>query len=212
VLITVLEAASVFSGGFQEMKPLNRTALLPLQMTCFASGIEVRAIVRNSVLLTITFAMLALSPLCRAQTQELSMTSAIEVARADMGADRAKIITEAMNFSDKDAAAFWPIYRKYEYERSTVDDRRVAVIKEYAEKYSTLTDGDAKSMAERMFDCDSRLAALKKRYFKKFNTVLPAYTVTKFFQLEHRIDLLVDMKVESSLPPLALPQETEQAQ
>jgi len=193
------------------MKPLNRTALLPLQMTYFASGIEVRAIVRNSVLLTITFAMLALSPLCRAQTQELSMTSAIEVVRADMGADRAKIITEAMNFSDKDAVAFWPIYRKYDYERSTVDDRRVAVIKEYAEKYSTLTDADAKSMAERMFDCDSRLAALKKRYFKKFNTVLPAFTATKFFQLEHRIDLLMDMKVESSLPPLTRPQYAEQA-
>jgi hypothetical protein len=194
------------------MRASNRTALLPLQMTDFASGIGVQAVIRKSVLLTITFAMLALSSLCRAQNQEPSMASAIEVVRADMGADRAKIITAAMNFSDKDAAAFWPIYRKYEYERSTVDDRRVAVIKEYAEKYSTLTDADAKSMAERMFDCDSRLAALKKTYFKKFNKVLPALTVTKFFQLEHRIDLLVDMKVESSLPPLALPQETEQAQ
>ena len=139
------------------------------------------------------------------------MASAMEVMRADVGADRAKIITVAMNFSDKDAAAFWPIYRKYEYERSTVDDRRLAVIKEYAEKYSTLTDADAKSMAERMFDCDSRLAALKKTYFKRFNKVLPALTVTKFFQLEHRIDLLVDMKVESSLPPLTRPQETEEA-
>ena len=193
------------------MKPSNRTALLPLQRTDFATGIGVQAMIRKSALLTITFAMLALSPLCRAQNQEPSMASAIEVVRADMGADRAKIITEAMNFSDKDAAAFWPIYRKYEYERSTVDDRRVAVIKEYAEKYSTLTDADAKSMAERMFDCDSRLAALKKRYFKKFNTVLPAFTVTKFFQLEHRIDLLVDMKVESSLPPLTRPQNVEQA-
>ena len=167
--------------------------------------------IRKSALLAITFVMLALSSFCRAQNQQPSMVSAIEVVRADMGADRAKIITEAMNFSDKDAAAFWPIYRKYEYERSTVDDRRVAVIKEYAEKYSTLTDADATSMAERMFDCDSRLAALKKKYFKKFNTVLPGFTVTKFFQLEHRIDLLVDMKVESSLPPLTRPQETEQA-
>jgi len=194
------------------MKPINRPAPLRPRMTHDASGIGIQAMIRNSVLLTITFAMLALSPLCSAQTQEPSMASAIEVVRADIGADRAKIITEAMKFSDKDAAAFWPIYRKYEYERSTVDDRRVAVIKEYAEKYSTLTDADAKSMAERMFDCDSRLAALKKRYFKKFNTVLPAFTVTKFFQLEHRIDLLVDMKVESSLPPLTWPQETEQAE
>lgn len=193
------------------MKLFNRTAPLPLQMTDFATGIGVQAMIRKSALLTITFAMLALSPLCRAQNQEPSMASAIEVVRADMGADRAKIVTEAMNFSDKDAAAFWPIYRKYEYERSTVDDRRVAVIREYAEKYSTLTDADAKSMAERMFDCDSRQAALKKRYFKKFNTVLPAFAVTKFFQLEHRIDLLVDMKVESSLPPLTRPQNVEQA-
>ena len=193
------------------MKPLKRTALLRPRLTNDASGIGVQAMIHKSVLLTITFALLALSPLCRAQNQEPSMASAIELVRADMGADRAKIITEAMKFSDKDAAAFWPIYRKYEYERSTVDDRRVAVIKEYAEKYSTLTDADAKSMAERMFDCDSRLAALKKTYFRKFNKVLPAFTVTKFFQLEHRIDLLMDMKVESSLPPLTRPQDVEQA-
>jgi hypothetical protein len=45
---------------------------------------------------------------------------------------------------------------------------------------------------------------LKKRYFKKFNKVLPAFTVTKFFQVERRIDLLMDMKVESALPPLTL--------
>ena len=50
-----------------------------------------------------------------------------------------------------------------------------------------------------MFDCDSSLAALKKKYFKKFDAALPALTVTKFFQLEHRIDLVMDMKVESSL-------------
>jgi len=158
--------------------------------------------IRQSVLLTITFAMVMLPGFCRAQTQEPNVGSVIELVRADMQADRAKIITTAMNFSEKDAAAFWPIYRKYEYERSTLDDRRAAVIKEYAAKHLTLSDADAKTMAERMFDCDAALAALKKKYFKKFNAVLPALTVTTFFQLEHRIDLLMDMKVESSLPPL----------
>jgi hypothetical protein len=166
--------------------------------------------IRKSVMLTITFAMLALSPLCRAQSQEPSLDSAIEVARANMQADRVTIITTAMDFSDKDAAAFWPIYRKYEQERSALDDRRVAVIKEYAEKYPNLTDAEAKAMAERMFECDARLAELKKRYFKEFNKGLPALTVTKFFQLEHRIDLMMDMKVESSLPPLTQPQYGEQ--
>ena len=165
--------------------------------------------IRKFLLLTTTFAMLGLASVCHAQTQEPSLDSSIAVIRANMGADRVTIITAAMNFSDKNAAAFWPIYRNYEHARSTLDDRRVAVIKEYAHKYSSLTDADAKAMSQQMFDCDSRLAELKKAYFKKFNKMLPAYTVTKFFQLEHRIDLLMDMKVESSLPLLPGLQQPE---
>jgi hypothetical protein len=38
--------------------------------------------------------------------------------------------------------------------------------------------------------------------------VLPALTVTKFFQLDRRIDLLMDMNVEVSLPPLTQAQYT----
>ena len=159
---------------------------------------------RKLLLFAIVVTILAVSPLCQAQTPVPSLTSgSIERLRADTQADRVTIITTAMEFSDKDAAAFWPIYRKYEFERSTLDDRRVAVIKEYAAKYPNLTDSEAKDMSEKMFDCDARLAELKKRYFKKFNEVLPSLTVTKFFQLDHRIDLLIEMQVESALPPLA---------
>jgi hypothetical protein len=160
---------------------------------------------RKSLVLTIGFAMLALLPFCHAQAQETSLASSIEVVRADTQADRVTIITQAMNFTDKEANAFWPIYRKYGYERSMLDDRRVAVIKDYTAKYPNLTDADAKAMAETMIDCDSQLAELKKKYYKKFNAALPALTVTKFFQVDHRVDLLMDMRVESSLPPLARP-------
>lgn len=190
------------------MKP-SKLATLGQWMTHNASVIEKQKLVRSPLLVTITFAILAMSSLCGAQSQEPNLSSAIEVARAGMQADRATIITVAMNFSDKDAAAFWPIYRQYEYQRSKLDDRRVVVIKEYAQKYPTLTDAEAKAMAEQMFECDSRQAVLKKTYFKKFNKVLPALTVTKFFQAERRIDLLMDMNVEASLPPLTQAQSLE---
>ena len=163
---------------------------------------------KNSALLMITFAMLAFCRLGRAQD---SIDSAIEVARAQMQADKATILTATMNFSDKDGAAFWPIYRQYEHERSVLDDGRVAVIKEYTQKYPTLTDAEAKAMAEQMLECDYRLAALKKKYYKKFNKVLPALTVAKFFQLDRRVDLMMDMQVESSLPPLTQAKYTGQA-
>ena len=154
---------------------------------------------KNCALLVVTFAMLAF---CRLGSAQDSIDSAIEVARSQMQADKASILTATMTFNDKDGAAFWPIYREYEHERSVLDDGRVSVIKEYTQKYPNLSDSEAKDMAERMFEYDSRLAALKKKYYKRFNKVLPALTVTKFFQLDRRIDLLVDMQIESSLPPL----------
>src|SRR5271165_621788 len=181
------------------MKPLNRTEP---QMTYDARRTGVSAMIRKSLLLTITFGMLAFCPLGRAQDQEPSIDSTIAVVRANMRADRTTLITTGMNFNDKDGAAFWPIYQQYEYERSRLDDRRAAVIKQYTQKFRNLTDADAKAMADQMFDCESRLAELKKKYYKKFNRVLPGLTVTKFFQLEHRVDLMMDMQVESSLPPL----------
>jgi hypothetical protein len=51
------------------MKASNPTAPLRPRMTRDASGIEISAMIRKSILLTFTFAMLALSPLCRAQSQ-----------------------------------------------------------------------------------------------------------------------------------------------
>ena len=158
--------------------------------------------IKNLVLLILTFAMLALCPPGRAQDQELTIDSTIAVVRANMRADRTALITAGMNFTEKDGAAFWPIYQQYEYERYRLDDRRAAVIKQYTQKYPKLTDAEAKAMADQMLDCESRLAELKKKYYKKFNKVLPALTVTKFFQMERRIDLLMDMQVESALPPL----------
>jgi hypothetical protein len=163
---------------------------------------------KNSALLMITFVMLTFCPLGRAQDQEPTIDSTIAVVRANMQSDRTALITAGMNFNDKDGAAFWPIYQQYVYERSRVDDRRASVIKEYTQKYPNLTDAEAKSMADQMLDCESRLAELKKKYYKKFNKVLPALTVTKFFQLDRRIDLMMDMQVEASLPPLTQAQYT----
>lgn len=136
------------------------------------------------------------------QDQGPGIDSYIESLRADVRADKVAIITEAMRFNDKDAAVFWPIYKKYEFELSKLNDQRIQVIKEYADKFSTMTDADAKMMAEKMFAFESGRVDLKKKYFKEFNKVLPALTVVKFFQLEHRLDLLIDLKLASELPSL----------
>jgi len=104
--------------------------------------------IKNAALVTFTFAILAFCPFGRAQDQEPTIDSTIALVRASMQADRTALITSGMNFNDKEGAAFWPVYREYQYDRSKLDDSRSAVIKEYtkvseSDRYRSQSDGMA---------------------------------------------------------------------
>lgn len=137
------------------------------------------------------------------QSSHKDVDSQIEALRADMRADKTKLVTEAMNFNEKESKIFWPVYRQYEAELTSLNDQRVALIKEYAAKYHNMSDKDAKSMLDKALDFDSKRAELKRAYASEFqNKGLSAMTTAKYFQLEHRLDTLVDLKLASELPSL----------
>jgi hypothetical protein len=152
-----------------------------------------------------TLLSLAALPYVSAAQSNPSVDSYIESIRADARADKIAIITAGMQFNDKDAKAFWPVYRKYEAETVTVNDQRVALIKTYAEKFGSLTDADAKTMIDQSLSFESSRADLRKKYASEFlNAGLTPLTVAKFLQLEHRLDLLVDLEIASQLPPMLI--------
>jgi len=138
-----------------------------------------------------------------AQSNEPSLDSSIESLRADLRADKVAIITQTMQLNDQDSKTFWPVYRRYEADVVKVNDQRVALIKSYADKYTTMTDADAKGMIDQSLDFESQRTNIKRKYAKEFQKAgLSSLTIAKFLQLEHRLDLLVDLKIASELPPL----------
>ena len=140
-----------------------------------------------------------------AQSSEGNLDSYIEELRADVRADKAAIITETMQFSDQESKIFWPVYRKYEADITKVNDQRLALIKSYSEKFVSMTDADAKAVIDQSLDFDSRRTDVKKKYSREFQKAgLSSLTLAKFLQLEHRLDLLVDLKIASELPALLI--------
>ena len=49
-----------------------------------------------------------------AAAQDQSIDSDIQILRADLRADKLKVVTQQMQLSDEEAKAFWPIYREYD--------------------------------------------------------------------------------------------------
>ena len=124
----------------------------------------------------------------------------IELLRSDVKTQKVAIVTEVMQFTNEEAKVFWPMYREYDFEQTKLGDARIELIKDYAENYETMTDQKAKELIDGALKLQGKRIKLKKKYFKKFNKVLPSKIVAKFFQLENQINLLIDLQIASELP------------
>ena len=124
----------------------------------------------------------------------------LELMRQDIKTQKVAVVTEAMQLSDAQAEAFWPVYRDYHHDRSKVIDRQVALIEDYAAHYGELTDEKAKQLMKDWMSIQSDKLKLKKRYLRKFQQVLPATKVVRYYQAENRLDGLVDVELAKQIP------------
>jgi len=131
---------------------------------------------------------------------ERTLESYMELMRADLRTAKVAIISEVMQFSDEDSEVFWPIYREYALEIEKLNDEALYLIREYLAGYGEHSDKDAEKLLKKRFGIDKRQIAIEEKYFRKMNRILPTKTVVKFFQLEHTLNLLIDLQIAAELP------------
>jgi hypothetical protein len=124
----------------------------------------------------------------------------IEILRKDVRAQKADIVSKTMGLDATQAAAFWPVYKQYEAERAAIGDERVGIIQDFAEHYDSLNDAKAKGLITRFQAMEEKNLALQKKYVDEFMKVLPAKTVGRFFQVDRRVNMLIDLELSSQIP------------
>ena len=145
-------------------------------------------------------AALAAAPAPDHHEEEQDIEQLIELMRKDVRAEKADIVAKTMELDAEQAAAFWPVYEKYEAEGKALGDERLAIITDYAEHFEALTDEKAKDLITRSIALEGKEHALKERYLKEFLAVLPATVVARFFQVDNRINTLIDLELSSQIP------------
>ncbi len=131
---------------------------------------------------------------------ERTMESYMELLRADLRTARIAIITEVMQFTDEQSEIFWPIYRKYQLEIEKLNDEAIYLIREYLEGLGKHSDRDAEALLNKRFALEKKRIGVEEKYFRQMTRVLPKKTAVKFFQLEHTINLLIDLQISAELP------------
>lgn len=135
-----------------------------------------------------------------AETREANLRAYAELLRSDLRTQKVAIITQLVQLSETEDAAFWPVYREYEAELARINDDRIALIRQYAEAYEGMTDEVADRIATGALELEARRHKLKEKYYARFKAVLPAIKAARFLQVENQILLLLDLQIAAALP------------
>jgi hypothetical protein len=156
-------------------------------------------ITRTALLLAVAASLLALpgSP-ATAQT----VTDEIEVVRATLKADRQVVTAEAMQLTEVEATAFWPLYRNYRAEMDKLGDGIVKLVLEYADAYPVVSEERAAQMLKDYLALEKNLVAVRAKHVKKVAKVLPQSKALRFAQVENRLDLALRLQMATAFPLL----------
>ena len=135
-----------------------------------------------------------------ALAQEASVDKYVELLRSDLRTQKVQVLTEALDLPEAQAAAFWPIYREYENELAAIGDRRVSLIKRFAEGYGKMTSAEVDSFARDYFAVQKDRIKLREKYFKKVEKATSSVTAARFVQVENVIGTLVDLQINAEMP------------
>jgi hypothetical protein len=124
----------------------------------------------------------------------------IALLRRDLRAMKMQVIGQNMSLSDEQAEKFWPVYNHYVKDLTEVNNQKYALLKQYAEMWATMSDQDALIYVRHWLEADGEAQALRLKYVPVVSQVLPGRKAATFFQLDRRLNMIVDLQLFSQIP------------
>lgn len=148
--------------------------------------------------LVFAFALTSLPVL--SQAQDAGLATDEQILLTQVNTDKKKVYAEYLGLTEEESKKFWPIYDEYERAVKPYQDRLLANVNNFAEKYDTLTDADAASMLKEKMAIEKGREELKQKYTAKVAKELPPKKALRYAQLETRIQLLVGRNLYTLIP------------
>ncbi|MDJ0594934.1 MAG: hypothetical protein QNJ72_33975 [Pleurocapsa sp. MO_226.B13] len=126
----------------------------------------------------------------------------LELTRSAIQADRKAIVNEYMDLTEEESQDFWPLYKEYRTQATKLNDRLAKIILDYGDSYQeqSVSDEQAEQMLSDYLILEQDRLDLRDDYVAKFQQILPPIKVTRYFQLENKLDAIVDYDLAGNIP------------
>jgi hypothetical protein len=126
--------------------------------------------------------------------------SDVALLRQDLQKNKMEVISSEMQFTKVEEDAFWPVYREYAAAQNKISAKRLDIIHEYARNIENLNSAKAHDLTLGMMSIEEDYLALKKNYLPSFEKVIGEKRAAKFFQVDNRLSLLVNIQLAGQIP------------
>ena len=146
------------------------------------------------------FSAIAVMSLVGASSLAAQTRSDIELLRQELRTDRQAVIAKNMKMTDAQATAFWPVYREYQAEITKVGDKFIKLLEGYGKKYDAMKDPDAETLIKEYIDLQQAKLKVQSDYVGKFKKVIPPTLVARYYQIENKIDAIINLELAAGIP------------
>jgi hypothetical protein len=124
----------------------------------------------------------------------------IDEARAVMATDRKVLIRDALGLTREEDQNFWTPYREYTEDMDEVNKLRLKAITDYAANVDNFTDDIAKQVLNDYLKFEKDRSKVRNKHVKKFRKVIPEAKVARFYQIENKLDAIINFALAMQIP------------
>ncbi len=124
----------------------------------------------------------------------------VELSRSIIQTERQIIVASNMGLTEQEAEAFWPVFKDFQEALRKVSDRRANLILELAKEFNSLSGEKAQEMLKESLSIQAERTKLKQKFIGRFNKVLSPKKVVRYFQIENKLDSVIDYELAGVIP------------
>ncbi|MCX6252999.1 MAG: hypothetical protein NTV31_00805 [Bacteroidia bacterium] len=92
--------------------------------------------------------------------------------------------TKRLNLTSQEAEKFWPVYNKYQKQKTLIQQEKVTLIRNFNQNESTLSNNQLAEIGDKLVACIVQESSLAVTFHGKLKEVLPPAKVIRFYQAE----------------------------
>lgn len=124
----------------------------------------------------------------------------LDILRKLFQVEKKAALADFLQLTEAQGTEFWMVYAEYEEQRSSLGQKRIQLIEDYARNYTSMSAEKADELVKQSVSLAKQRAKLRQQYYKKSKKLLGSVKAAAFLQFETYVDHAIALEISNQIP------------